>query len=576
MVFKGYTRMSEFPFSSNALHKARTHFALELHPSTVENVTEGVKDQLNANLLRYVEEFEGVLLSYSNLAILTRKPIIHPYFPFFHLNVRTDVLIFKPKPGMNLVGQVNLLGEDYISALVFGFLNVAIPARDVMKELHFLREEAKWIHTQQPQHQILENSYIVFKVEEVRNHGGYFQIAGSLRDHNTGALDFLHPGLELPGGPSPAWTADIGMVDGSADPGSGGEAYDFGRAGTTNEAVTTATEKPMERTRHGAVDIKGNGQSTRKRRGGVVEEPKGKRRRKEGEDAGADGLTPAPVATAYEIRSGKKMDKRLAKDGGEDEQKDKAKNDQRKEDKDGAKDKPSHHAAVSVTGAAEHADAMAAKAAVASTPRMTGLGTGDVHSNATASAGGEKQHDGKGAKKSSKKEAKEGKESSKKEAKEGKESSKKEAKEGKESSKKEAKEGKESSKKEAKEGKESSKKEAKEGKESSKKEAKEDKESSKKEAREGKESSKKEAKEDKESSKKEAREGKESSKKEAREGKESSKKEAKEGKESSKKEAKEGKESSKKEAKEGKESSKKEAKEGKESSKKDKHKAMEG
>ncbi|GIL79346.1 hypothetical protein Vretifemale_8725 [Volvox reticuliferus] len=73
MVFRAYLRMSEFPFSSNALYKARTHFAVELHPSTVENVTEGVKDQLNANLLRYVEEFEGVLLSYSNLEILTKK-----------------------------------------------------------------------------------------------------------------------------------------------------------------------------------------------------------------------------------------------------------------------------------------------------------------------------------------------------------------------------------------------------------------------------------------------------------------------------------------------------------------------
>ncbi|GIL58248.1 hypothetical protein Vafri_13310 [Volvox africanus] len=450
MVFKGYTRMSEFPFSSNALHKARTHFAIELHPSTVDNVTEGVKDQLNVNLLRYVEEFEGVLLSYSNLEILTRKPIIHPYFPFFHLDVRADVLIFKPKPGMTLVGQVNLLGEDYISALVFGFLNVSIAARDVMKELHFLREEAKWIHTKQPQHQILENSYIVFKVEEVRDHGGYFQIAGSLRDHNTGALDFLHPGLELPEGPAPAWT-DIGMVDGSADPWSGGEAYDFGSVGTTFAAATNATGKPMQSTEHGAVDNKGNGQSTRKRRGSVVEEPKGKRRRKEGEDAGADGLTPEPLATAYEIQSDKKMDKRSAKDGDDDEQKDRAKDDQRKEDKDGSKEEVPYQAAMPGTGAAGHADAMAAKAAVASTPRMNGLGTGDVHSTggATASSGGEKQHEGKGTKKSRKKDAKEGKESSKKEAKE---SSKKE---GKESSKKEAKE---SSKKE---GKESSKKEGK-------------------------------------------------------------------------------------------------------------------
>ncbi|GIL79344.1 hypothetical protein Vretifemale_8725 [Volvox reticuliferus] len=527
MVFRAYLRMSEFPFSSNALYKARTHFAVELHPSTVENVTEGVKDQLNANLLRYVEEFEGVLLSYSNLEILTKKPIIHPYFPFFHLDVRADVLLFKPKPGMTLVGQVNLLGEDYISALVFGVLNVAIPARDVMKELQFLREEARWIHTQQPQHQILENSYIVFKVEGVRDHGGYFQIAGSLRDPNTGALDFLHPGLELPEGPAPAWTADNHMEDGFGDPWNGGEAYDIGGAGTAFAAATTATaQKPKDSTGNGTVDNIQNGHTTRKRPGSVVEEPKGKRRRKDGEDAGNDGLTPAPVPRADagltgggKVQNDKKLDKRPARDGDEDELKGRAKADKNKEDEDRAKDKATHSTAVTGTEAAEHAHAAAATAAASATPRMNGMGTGSAQPNgeATAPADREKQREGKSVKKSSRKDkesSEEDKESSKKE---GKESSKKERKE---SSKKE---GKESSKKEGKEsGKKEGKESSKEGKESSKKEGKE---SGKKE---GKESSKKEGKE---SSKKEGKEsskaGKESSKEE---GKESSK----EGKESSK------------------------------------------
>ncbi len=35
---------------------------------------------------------------------------------------------------------MNHLGEDYISALVMGVFNVSIPARNVMKDLHFLRE----------------------------------------------------------------------------------------------------------------------------------------------------------------------------------------------------------------------------------------------------------------------------------------------------------------------------------------------------------------------------------------------------------------------------------------------------
>lgn len=30
------------------------------------------------------------------------QPVIHPYFPYFHLDVRADVLLFKPSPGMTL------------------------------------------------------------------------------------------------------------------------------------------------------------------------------------------------------------------------------------------------------------------------------------------------------------------------------------------------------------------------------------------------------------------------------------------------------------------------------------------
>ncbi|GLC36636.1 hypothetical protein PLESTM_000483500 [Pleodorina starrii] len=158
--------MSALTISRNALYKTRTLFAVELHPSTVDNVLEGVKEQLNANLLRYVDEIDGVLVAYSNIEILTKKPVIHPYFPYFHLDVRADVLVFKPAPGMTLVGRVNHIGEDYMSALVLGVFNVTIPARSVMEDLHFLLEEAKWIHTKQPQHQIAEHSYVVFKVED--------------------------------------------------------------------------------------------------------------------------------------------------------------------------------------------------------------------------------------------------------------------------------------------------------------------------------------------------------------------------------------------------------------------------
>ncbi len=41
---------------------------------------------------------------------------------------------------------MNLLGDDYISALVLGVLNVTIPARNVMRDMQFFREVGRHLH----------------------------------------------------------------------------------------------------------------------------------------------------------------------------------------------------------------------------------------------------------------------------------------------------------------------------------------------------------------------------------------------------------------------------------------------
>ncbi|PNW86447.1 hypothetical protein CHLRE_02g086750v5 [Chlamydomonas reinhardtii] len=294
--------------SSNGLYRTRTHFAVELHPSTVSDVLGGVKEQLNAHLLRYVDEFEGVLVAYSNVQILTKQPVIHPYFPYFHLDVRADVLLFKPSPGMTLVARVNHLGEDYISALALGVFNVTIPTRAVMPELHFLREENKWIHKVTPQHQIHEHSYIVFRVEDVKDNGGFFQISGSMREPATGAADFLHPGVQLPEPPA-GWPDPVASPreDEDGDVVMGGEgATPSGRGlaalAAATAAVAAANGKPAHgsKERHGKEGKDGKGS---KREHGADGEAAAKKRRKT--DAGAvpvgeatPGAAAAPAAAA--------------------------------------------------------------------------------------------------------------------------------------------------------------------------------------------------------------------------------------------------------------------------------------
>ncbi len=124
------------------------------------------------------------------------QPVIHPYFPFFHLDVRADVLVFRPQPGMLLCechpgarrwlfssvlpshkqpasptpegtltcqppcphqlyclpwvylagARVNVLQADLIGALVLGVFNVAIPAASLGSEWEYQPE----VGTRQP------------------------------------------------------------------------------------------------------------------------------------------------------------------------------------------------------------------------------------------------------------------------------------------------------------------------------------------------------------------------------------------------------------------------------------------
>lgn len=251
--------------SAHGLVKSRTKFAVELHPSTVANVEAGVRDQLNTHLIRYVEEFGGVLLAYANLKIATKQPIIHPYFPYFHLDVEADVLVFKPSPGMKLVARVNLLGDDYISALVLGVLNVTIPARSVMRDMHFFREESKWMHKEHTDHVIAVDSYIVFKVDEARETNGYFQLTGHMRDEDTGAAEFLFPGIELPKEQHKEWTDYLaGGADAGAPATADVDMADVGAgAGAEAEAVPgTGVEPPSASKSKGKASGKGKGKGS--------------------------------------------------------------------------------------------------------------------------------------------------------------------------------------------------------------------------------------------------------------------------------------------------------------------------
>jgi hypothetical protein len=53
---------------------------------------------------RYIDELEGVALSYSNVRVLEKDARIINEFPHMHFHIRADILLFCPKVG-TLLGK---------------------------------------------------------------------------------------------------------------------------------------------------------------------------------------------------------------------------------------------------------------------------------------------------------------------------------------------------------------------------------------------------------------------------------------------------------------------------------------
>lgn len=174
-----------------ALETLTALFTIDLHPSRLHDVPAGVKEQLNAQLLKYSDDFDGVVISYSNERILKRDPFVGTYFPYFRVEVQARVLVFKPTPRSLLTGKVIKVGSDYIGLLVLDVFNAAIGRDSIRKEFNMEGTSDAWVSRKHPEHRLAVGSSVKFTVESVQDQAGFFSIVGSLQDHCTGEVEYL-------------------------------------------------------------------------------------------------------------------------------------------------------------------------------------------------------------------------------------------------------------------------------------------------------------------------------------------------------------------------------------------------
>ncbi|XP_055974341.1 DNA-directed RNA polymerase I subunit RPA43 [Sorex fumeus] len=108
----------------------RRHIALS--PRYLHRKRTGIREQLDAELLRYSESLLGVPVAYDNIKVVGELGDIYDDQGHIHLNIEADFVIFCPEPGQKLMGIVNKVSFSHIGCLVHGCFNASIPKPEQM------------------------------------------------------------------------------------------------------------------------------------------------------------------------------------------------------------------------------------------------------------------------------------------------------------------------------------------------------------------------------------------------------------------------------------------------------------
>ncbi|KAI9272475.1 hypothetical protein BY458DRAFT_474302 [Sporodiniella umbellata] len=109
---------------------------IHLAPMWAGKTMEGVNEQLNAFLMKYVPEVDGIVLAHSDVKFVSDKGKIMYDSPYCHFFISVKFLVWKPKKGSKLVGRINLQSEDHIGLLIYGTFNASIPKSRIPSSIY--------------------------------------------------------------------------------------------------------------------------------------------------------------------------------------------------------------------------------------------------------------------------------------------------------------------------------------------------------------------------------------------------------------------------------------------------------
>jgi DNA-directed RNA polymerase I subunit RPA43 len=150
-----------------------------LPPSFIGNLRNGIEESLNENLMRYREDINAVMISYSKIRLPQTSGRLLEDDPYITFDVNVQAMVFRPTKGMQLAGVVNKVGNSHIGMLVCGVFNASISGKNITNQYSYDDASSTWADLAGEGKELSVGSRAVFQVDRIHNAAGLISIDGS-------------------------------------------------------------------------------------------------------------------------------------------------------------------------------------------------------------------------------------------------------------------------------------------------------------------------------------------------------------------------------------------------------------
>ncbi|KAL1924678.1 uncharacterized protein VTP21DRAFT_4332 [Calcarisporiella thermophila] len=177
------------PEQASPLYQSTVKLYIHLPPRYAIDPLQGIYEQLNAMLMKYVPQVEGVILSYDQVKFLTRKARIINEAPFCHFWISVKLLLWRPSIGMRLTGTISVQSPGHIGLVLYGTFNASIPLNQIPSDVYEWRPgddsidaKGEWVNKLTGKGLIDEgDGTLEFTVVIVEHGNNTLQVTGSLK-----------------------------------------------------------------------------------------------------------------------------------------------------------------------------------------------------------------------------------------------------------------------------------------------------------------------------------------------------------------------------------------------------------